>query len=31
MDFVALPEAAQDGDGVFDARLIDENGLESSL
>ncbi len=29
MDFVALLETAQDGDGLFDRRLIGEHGLEA--
>jgi hypothetical protein len=28
---VALLEAAQDGDGVFDRRLADHHGLEAAL
>ena len=28
---VALAQAAQDGDGVFDRRLIDQDGLEAAF
>ena len=31
MDFVALAQAAEDGNGVFDRRLVDQNGLEAAL
>ena len=31
MHFVAVLEAAQDGDGVLDRRLRDQNGLEAAL
>ena len=31
MDFVALAQAAQDRNGVFDRRLIDQHGLEAAL
>ena len=31
MDFVALAQAAEDGNGVFDRRLIDQNGLEAAF
>ena len=30
-DLVALLQATQDGDGVFDGRLLDEHGLETAL
>ena len=31
MDFVALAQAAEDRNGVFDRRLVDQNGLETAL
>ena len=31
MQFVALAQAAQNGDGVFDAGLIDQHGLEAAF
>ena len=31
VDFVALPQAAQDGDGVLDGRLVDQHRLEAAL
>ena len=31
MDLVALPEPAQDGNGVFHRRLVDHDGLEPTF